>query len=67
MSVSVSAGRPDNGRRDLDNVAGKAVLDLLTKHGVIEDDSKVLELSGKWDHAVAPGRLKRASIKYRRG
>ena len=41
-----------------DNIAGKAVLDLLTKHGVIEDDSKVLELSGKWDHAVAPGRLK---------
>jgi hypothetical protein len=30
---------------------------LLTKHGVIEDDSKVLELAGRWDNAIAPGRL----------
>jgi hypothetical protein len=57
VSISLSAGRPDKRRRDLDNIARKAVLDLLTKHGVIEDDSKVLELSGKRDDTVAPGRL----------
>src|SRR6516164_2018760 len=51
VSVTISAGKPDKRRRDLDNIAGKAVLDLLTKHGVIEDDSKVLELSGRWDAA----------------
>jgi Holliday junction resolvase RusA-like endonuclease len=57
VSIAISAGKPDKRRRDLDNIAGKAVLDLLTKHQVIEDDSKVLELSGRWDDSVAPRRL----------
>jgi Holliday junction resolvase RusA-like endonuclease len=35
----------------------KAVLDLLTLHQVIEDDSRVAELSARWDPAVPPGRV----------
>jgi transposase len=58
VSIVIAAGKPDKRRRDLDNIAGKAVLDLLTKHGVIEDDSKVIALSGRWDDTVAPGRLR---------
>jgi crossover junction endodeoxyribonuclease RusA len=57
VRISIAAGRPDNRRRDLDNVAGKALLDLLVAHQVIEDDSKVLALSGRWDNTVAPGRI----------
>ena len=40
VEVSIALGRPDGRRkRDLDNAAGKAVLDLLVAHQVIEDDS----------------------------
>jgi crossover junction endodeoxyribonuclease RusA len=69
VSVSISAGAPDRRKRDIDNV-GKATLDLLTAHQVIEDDSKVLELSGRWDDTVPPGRLwveiEPRAIKHRR-
>jgi Holliday junction resolvase RusA-like endonuclease len=58
VNVSIAAGQSDRRRRDLDNIAHKGVLDLLTAHQVIEDDSKVLELSGRWDETVAPGRLR---------
>ena len=33
VSVTVVAGRPDRRKRDLDNIATKAVLDLLTAYG----------------------------------
>ena len=36
---------------------GKAVLDLLTAHQVIEDDAKVMSLTSRWDAAVTPGRV----------
>ena len=29
VTVTIAAGRPDQRKRDLDNIAGKAVLDLL--------------------------------------
>ena len=35
--------------RDLDNVATKAVLDLLTAHGAIEDDTNVVKINAYWD------------------
>ena len=38
VAISIAAGRPDQRKRDLDNIATKAVLDLLVAHGVIEDD-----------------------------
>ena len=45
--ISILLGRPDNRRRDLDNLA-KAPLDLLQEHGVIEDDSLVQRLTLAW-------------------
>lgn len=56
VRVSIAAGVPDCRRRDLDNL-GKAMLDLLVAHQVIEDDSKVLELSSRWDDTIDPGRV----------
>jgi len=37
VKVTIELGMPDKRRRDIDN-CGKAVLDLLRKHGVIEED-----------------------------
>ena len=54
--VTIAAGVPDRRRRDVDNL-GKAVLDLLTAHQVIEDDAKVMSLTSRWDAAVTPGRV----------
>src|SRR5262249_33814538 len=45
VEISIALGRPDNRKRDLDNAAGKAVLDLLVLHRVIEDDSKVVRIT----------------------
>jgi crossover junction endodeoxyribonuclease RusA len=56
VTVTIAAGRPDRRRRDVDNL-GKALLDLLTVHRVIEDDSRVVSLSSRWDAAIAPGRI----------
>jgi ketosteroid isomerase-like protein len=39
----------------LDNIAGKANLDLLTAHGVIADDSTVASITSRWDRAVLAG------------
>lgn len=51
--------RPDNRRRDLLNLE-KGPTDLLVTHGVIEDDSRIVEATLRWvdDH---PG-LARISI-----
>ena len=69
VRVNISAGRPDRRRRDVDNLS-KAVLDLLTKHQVIEDDSRVVSLSSSWDESIATGRvhvtIKRALATKRR-
>jgi len=58
VSISIAAGRPDRRRRDLDNVATKALLDLLCTHQVIQDDSLVVSISSRWDDAVTAGRLR---------
>ena len=52
VRVNISAGRPDRRRRDVDNL-GKALLDLLTKHEVIQDDSCVVSITCGWDDDVA--------------
>jgi Holliday junction resolvase RusA-like endonuclease len=57
VAIAVVAGRPDQRRRDLDNIASKALLDLLVAHGVVEDDSKVVRIASGWDSAIAPGRI----------
>ena len=52
--ITIAAGRPDRRRRDVDNL-GKAVLDLLVGHQVIEDDANVVTVTAGWDTAVPPG------------
>lgn len=44
VALSVCLQPPDRRRRDIDNHAGKALLDALQAAGVLEDDSQVKEL-----------------------
>lgn len=37
VAITIELGMPDRRRRDVDN-CGKACLDLLRRHGMIEDD-----------------------------
>jgi Holliday junction resolvase RusA-like endonuclease len=53
----MAVGRPDKRKRDLDNIAGKAVLDLLVAHKVIADDALVVSLASRWCDSTAPGRI----------
>ena len=69
VRISIAAGRPDRRKRDIDNLL-KAVLDLVTKHGVIQDDAQVVSLTSSWSEDVAGGRItievKRARARKRR-
>lgn len=56
LCVVIEAFRPDNRRRDLDNLL-KAVLDGCTHAGVWEDDSNIVDLQIYWADAVG-GMLK---------
>jgi crossover junction endodeoxyribonuclease RusA len=47
MKVEIEAWRPDNRRRDLDNLL-KATLDACTHAGVWEDDANILDLRIYW-------------------
>ena len=47
VAVSIIIQKPDERKSDLDNKC-KAILDLLTSLGVIEDDSKIAELNVRW-------------------
>ena len=47
LRVVIEAFRPDNRRRDLDNLL-KAVLDGCTHAGVWEDDSNIVDLRIYW-------------------
>lgn len=47
VRVVIEAWRPDNRRRDLDNLL-KAVLDGCTHAGVWEDDSNIVDLRIYW-------------------
>ena len=56
LRVDIEAFRPDNRRRDLDNLL-KAVLDGCTHAGVWEDDSNIVDLRIYWADTVG-GMLK---------
>lgn len=47
VKVDIEAYRPDNRRRDLDNLF-KAPLDALTYAGVWQDDSQITDLRIRW-------------------
>jgi len=47
IEVSIEAYRPDNRRRDLDNIL-KSVLDSLAHAGVYDDDSQIHRLTVYW-------------------
>lgn len=57
LKVTITAYRPDNRRRDLDNLL-KAVLDALTHAGVYEDDHLICDLRICW----GAGNLKKLDI-----
>ena len=48
VEVSVTLGKPEKRKRDLDNVGAKTVLDLLVKHQIIQDDSNVQKITMAW-------------------
>ena len=56
--INVAVGRPDQRKRDLDNIATKAVLDSLTAHRIIADDLSVARITAGWDATVPVGTLK---------
>ena len=56
--LTIAAGRPDQRKRDLDNIATKAILDLLTAHQVIGDDHFVVKVTASWDATIPPGTLR---------
>lgn len=56
MRVEIQAWRPDNRRRDLDNLL-KAVLDACTHAGVWVDDSNIVDLRIYWAEDIG-GMLK---------
>ena len=53
LIVDITANRPDNRRRDLDNLL-KAILDSLTHAGIWGDDSQIIDLRIKWGEKVVP-------------
>ena len=56
LRVVIEAWRPDNRKRDLDNLL-KAVLDSLTHAGVWSDDGNIVDLRIYWAPNIA-GMLK---------
>ena len=56
VKVTIAAYRPDERKRDLDNLL-KAVLDSLSHAGVYEDDSLIVDLRIYWEPMKA-GMLK---------
>lgn len=46
-SLEIMAVKPNNRRRDIDNLI-KATADLLVRHGVVSDDSEMRSVSARW-------------------
>ena len=51
VEVTLSIGRPDRRKRDLDNLL-KGPIDLLVEFGVLADDQLIHRLSAVWDANV---------------
>ncbi|CAB4121106.1 endodeoxyribonuclease RUS [uncultured Caudovirales phage] len=51
LRLTIEAHRPDNRRRDLDNLF-KATLDALAHAGVYEDDSQIKDLRIYWADTI---------------
>ncbi len=60
VSISIELVAPDKRRRDLDNCAFKAVVDLLVKSGIIEaDDIRIVrEITARWVEEGPPCRVR---------
>jgi len=56
IKVEIIAYRPDNRKRDLDNLL-KAVLDGMARGMIYEDDAQIKDLSIKWADTIG-GMLK---------
>lgn len=54
VSIHMLLGRPDKRKRDLDNLL-KSPIDLLVKHGLIDDDRSVESIFAAW--GKGPGKL----------
>ena len=59
--ITLSFGRPDRRKHDLDNLA-KAILDHLVSWGVINDDSLIEKLTLQWAPDVTGCRIEIESI-----
>jgi Holliday junction resolvase RusA-like endonuclease len=46
--LSIRAVRPDKRRRDIDNIGGKAINDLLQHAGIVEDDCLCDLITCQW-------------------
>ena len=58
VSLVVAAYPPDRRKRDLDNIACKALGDALQHAGVLADDSQIVEIHAAWGKLDRPhGRL----------
>lgn len=55
VGVKVMLNPPDRRRRDLDNVAGKALFDALTKAGVWADDCQIKRIVAEMGDPVPGG------------
>ncbi|MEE4108457.1 MAG: RusA family crossover junction endodeoxyribonuclease [Halieaceae bacterium] len=58
VAVRVDLYPPDRRRRDIDNHAGKALLDAIAEAGVLDDDSQIRDL-----HAVMHSPVKGGSCR----
>lgn len=57
LELTVTLCPPDKRKRDLDNFAGKALLDALTLAGVWADDSQVRKQTAAWGEVIKGGRI----------
>lgn len=55
VAVTVELSPPDRRRRDIDNHAGKALLDAIAYAGILKDDSQVVELHARMLDPVRGG------------
>ncbi len=54
--LTLSIGRPDRRKRDLDNLL-KGPIDLLVSFGVLADDQLIDRLTARWDADVVGCRV----------